>query len=78
MVKEYIRNRRSQKFLTKEGGWTGNTLRAWCFDDPVEAVKIKNSLHLHDADLCFREEDGSVLVIAMCPPLVTRDDSGLE
>jgi len=68
MVTQLIRHRRSKKFLARDGSWTHSSLKAWCFKDPVEAVKVKDALKLDHAELCFREDDGTTFVLAMFPP----------
>ncbi len=58
-MRKLIRNQTTKLFLTAEGGWTNDPLKACKIEEILDAVKIAKQLKLTGVELFYAFEEGS-------------------
>ncbi len=56
-MRKLIRNQTTKLFLTLEGGWTNDPVKAWNIEQILDALNIANQLKLTDVELFYAFEE---------------------
>ncbi len=58
-MRKLIRNQITKLFLTSEGGWTNDPLKAWEMEGILDALETAKRLKLTDVELSYAYEERS-------------------